>query len=163
MKKIGMRAKKKDPGDWCENGNEDSQNAVTTLWSLQQDGWVQVREEQQVVEHRKCVAVLSNDHILAFGELFETSFTSSNFFSVCFAIFLILLILRCMWPTVPKTHPVYTYQQWQLKGYLDAREAYTVNMYWYQHTLCDWPHNLVIQDALLRTPFWVAKSTCVGT
>ena len=23
MKKIGMRAKKKDPGDWCENGNED--------------------------------------------------------------------------------------------------------------------------------------------
>ena len=31
-------------------------------------------------------------------------------------------------------------------------------------TLCNWRHNLVTKDALLRTPFWVARSTCgVGT
>ena len=88
-----------------------------------------MREEQQVAKQRKCVAVLSNDHILAFGEVFETSLTSSNSFSVCFAIFLILLTLHCMWPTVPNARPIPTNSGSYVNGYLDARDAYTANMY----------------------------------
>ena len=42
---------------------------------------------------------LENDHILAFGEVFETSLTSWNSFNVCFAI---LHTVCCTWPAAQK-------------------------------------------------------------
>ena len=59
----------------------------------------------EIDEHERPVASeakngrLRNDHILAFGVVFETLLTSWNSFSVCFAI---LLMICCTWPTVPK-------------------------------------------------------------
>ena len=46
------------------------------------------REEQQLVKH---MAVLRNEHILAFGEVFETSLTSSNSSNLCFAVLTLYL------------------------------------------------------------------------
>ena len=42
---------------------------------------------------------LEKDHILTFGEVFETSLTSWNSFKICIAI---LLTLCYTWPTIPK-------------------------------------------------------------
>ena len=57
--------------------------------------------EQQLAQQR--VAVSRNDHILAFGEVFETLLTfwdSMNSFSVCFAI--LCHTYCCTWPTITK-------------------------------------------------------------
>ena len=62
------------------------------------------REDQWLAKQIKCIAVLRNDHILAFIEVFETSLTSSNFFNVCFAILLTLLILCYTWSTKSMCH-----------------------------------------------------------
>ena len=66
--------------------------------------------EQRLVKPR--VAVLRNDHILAFGEVLETSLTfwdSMNSFSVRFAILLTLChTYCCTWPTVTKALPMPT-------------------------------------------------------
>ena len=57
--------------------------------------------EQRLAKQR--VAVSRNDHILAFGEVFETSLTFWNSFNVRFAILLTLChTYCCTWPTVPK-------------------------------------------------------------
>ena len=50
------------------------------------------------------MAVLRNNHIFTFGEVFKTSLTSSNSFNVCFAILLTLLTLCCIWLTIQKAH-----------------------------------------------------------
>ena len=44
------------------------------------------------------LAVLRNDHILVFGEVFQTLLTSWNSFNVCFVIFC------CTWLSIPKAH-----------------------------------------------------------
>ena len=85
-----MRARKKELGDWHKTEMKiENQNAATTLWTEYES------EEQQLVKQRKHMAVLSNDHILTFGEVFEISLTSSNSFNIRFAILLTLLTLRC--------------------------------------------------------------------
>ena len=60
--------------------------------------------EQQLAKQR--VAILRNDHILAFGEVFEISLTfwdSLKSFSICFAILPTLChTYCCTWPTVTK-------------------------------------------------------------
>ena len=61
-------------------------------------------EDQWLANQIKCMAILRNDYILAFGEVFETSLTSSNSFNVCFAILLTLLILCCTWSTKSMCH-----------------------------------------------------------
>ena len=65
--------------------------------------WMSTRE-QRLAKQR--VTILRNDHILAFGEVFETSLTfcdSVNSFSVCFAILLTLChTYCCTWLTVTK-------------------------------------------------------------
>ena len=45
------------------------------------------RDEQQLSKQKeKRMAILRNDHILAFSEVFKASVTSWNFFNVCFAM-----------------------------------------------------------------------------
>ena len=67
--------------------------------------WMSARE-QRIAKQR--VAVSRNDHILAFGEVFETSLTfwdSMNSFSIRFAILLTLChTYCCTWPTITKAH-----------------------------------------------------------
>ena len=53
--------------------------------------------EQQLA--KQIMAVSRNNHIIMFGEVFETSLMSWNSFNVCFVI---LLTLCCTWPTVSK-------------------------------------------------------------
>ena len=49
------------------------------------------------------VAISRNDHILVFGEVFETSLTFWNSFNIRFAILLTLCHTYCYtWPTVTK-------------------------------------------------------------
>ena len=50
----------------------ESQNAATTLWSLRQDRWLRKRGVG-ASEAKKHVAVLRNDHILAFSDVLKTS------------------------------------------------------------------------------------------
>ena len=74
--------------------------------------------EQRLVKQR--VAISRNDHILAFGEVFETSLTfwdSINSLSIHFAILLTLVTLG---------QPS---QKHLLRLLTDAHEAYTVNTY----------------------------------
>ena len=77
-------------------------------------------------EAKKCVAVLSNDHILVFGEVFETSLppTLSAYalpsFSYCSHF---IACGRTSQKHVPYLLTVV------VKRLLDAREAYTANMY----------------------------------
>ena len=66
----------------------------------------EINEREQRLA-KKRMAVSGNDHIRAFGEMFETSLTSWNSINVRFAILLKLAILFklalcCKWPTVPK-------------------------------------------------------------
>ena len=55
------------------------------------------RREQRLAKQRMAVSI--NDHILAFGEVFEPRSLPSNSFNVRFAVF---LTLRYTWPTFPK-------------------------------------------------------------
>ena len=59
--------------------------------------------EQQLAKQRMTIS--KNDHILAFGEVFETSLTSWNSFIICFAT---LLTLCCTWLTMSKVHAMPT-------------------------------------------------------
>ena len=77
------------------------------------------------------MAVLRNNHILAFDEVLETLLTCSN---SCYAILLTLLTLGCTWLTIPKarTTPTNSY----CNAHVGLRvieihvcEGYTVNMY----------------------------------
>ena len=90
-------------------------------------------DDYEVSKAKKHVAVLRNDHILAFGEVFVTSLTSSNSFNVRFAI-LTLLTLCCTWPTVSKTcaMPTNSNAHVPIQRLLRCvHEAYTTTTYTY--------------------------------
>ena len=108
-----------------------SQNAATTCEvHMQRDQCVQKREAA-VSEAKKHVAILRNDHILTFGQVFETSLTSLNSFNVCFAV-LTLLTPCCTWLTIVKAHATLTNSNAHISVQKLLRcksEAYTTNMY----------------------------------
>ena len=60
---------------------------------------VVIDEHERAVasEAKNGLAILRNNHILMFSEVFETVFTFWNSFKVCFTI---LLTLCCTWSTV---------------------------------------------------------------
>ena len=53
------------------------------------------RQQQRLAKQRKHMAVLRNDHIFMFSEVFKTLLTSSKLFQCTVAILLTLLTLCC--------------------------------------------------------------------
>ena len=89
---IVTRASKKELEDWGRTeAKTESQNSP---WSLWRDQWVWKRGVA-ASKAKKRMAILRNDHILTFGEVFETLLTSSN---IQFAVFTVV-ILCCTWST----------------------------------------------------------------
>ena len=106
------------------------QNAATTLQSLWQD---QLAQKRRAVasEAKKCVAILRNDNILTFGQMFEMFLTSLNSFNVHSAI-LTLVTLCYTWPAVAQAHatPTNSNAHESIQKLLRcASEAYTTNTY----------------------------------
>ena len=92
------------------------------------------------------MAVLRNDHILTFSEVFEILFTSSNSLNLSCAV-LTLLTLCCTWQTIPKAHATLTNSNayvsvQRLLKYL--REVYTTNKYTYYFYNTVWIHQINI-------------------
>ena len=92
------------------------------------------------------MAVLRNDHILTFSEVFEILFTSSNSLNLSCAV-LTLLTLCCTWQTIPKADATLTNSNayvsvQRLLKYL--REVYTTNKYTYYFYNTVWIHQINI-------------------
>ena len=87
-----MRVRKKDLGDWCKNGSEDKEPKCSHFPMKSAARSMGMREQSmQWLVKQKSAWVFRSDHILMFGEVFETLLTFSNSFSICFAILLALL------------------------------------------------------------------------
>ena len=71
-----MTTSKKKLENWCENGSKDREPKCSHYHE------VRGKYEREASKAKKCVAVLRNDRILPFGEVFETLLTSSNSFNI---------------------------------------------------------------------------------
>ena len=83
QKKIVIRARKKELGDWRRNESQESEPRCSHYPPGKIDEY---ETEEQLAKQR--MVVLGNDHILAFGKVFETLLTILNSFSIHFAIHL---------------------------------------------------------------------------
>ena len=131
------RGRKSENTDAKMKAKTKSQNAATIPWSPRQGHWIQERGTA-VSKAKKVHGCLTILRILVVGEVFETPLTFSNSFNIHFDIFT-LLTLCCTWLTIQKhvPHLLTVMHMCQFKGYWDAREACTVNMYTYVVYDCD--------------------------
>ena len=68
-----MRARKKDLGDWRENGSEDREPKCSHFSMKSAARSTSTREQSmQQLAKQKSAWVFRNDHILVFGEVFKT-------------------------------------------------------------------------------------------
>ena len=96
-KKTVNKVRKKERGDETDtynNGSEDREPKCSH-YPVKSTVKSMSMREQQLAKQR--MAVLRNDHILMFSEVFETSLASWNSFNVC--------LLTHNWLTIPKHMP----------------------------------------------------------
>ena len=122
-----MKAKKKELGDWRET--EVKTEPKCSHYPVK-SVVIDEHERAAASEAKNGLAILRNDHILMFGEVFETVFTFWNSFNMCFTILLTLSLhmvdrlKACAMPTNSNAHvsPVGS-------KVIEMCKPYTTNMY----------------------------------
>ena len=93
-----MKAREKELRDWCENGSEDREPKCSH-YPVKSAARSMSTREQRLAKQRMVVS--RNNHILAFGEVFESRSFPSNSLNVCFGVF---LTLHYTWPCAMPTN-----------------------------------------------------------